>query len=95
MSALYLAPRVPLIDVRTGCATAIFYRFLTDFFATNGAGATLDSNAFEILPTSQLDSLSALLPQALPDNLGPTSDVAALIANLQAQIDDLKKGTAL
>jgi hypothetical protein len=122
MTALYLAPRVPLIDVRTGCATTIFYRFLTEFFATNGAGATLDANAFEVLPSAQVDSFSALLPQeggdlspvpmlapiqsddvsppwiqqqALPDDLSPAYDMLAMIASLQAQIDDLKKGTTL
>lgn len=109
MSALFIAPRVPLVDVKTGICNPIWYRFFTDFFTTNGIGTVVDANAFEVSPASQVDSFSALIPQGggdlspavmvppdVDDDLTPPmSSMLDLIAGLQAQIDDLKKGTTL
>lgn len=108
MTALFIAPRVPLVDLKTGLCNPIWYRFFTDFFTTNGVGTVIDANAFELYPASQLDSVAALLPKEggdlspavmvppdVDDDVSPQVNVLELIAALQAQIDDLKKGTTL
>lgn len=108
MTALFIAPRVPLVDPNTGLCTPIWYRFLSDFFTTNGATTVIDENAFEVFPMTQVDSFSALIPQeggdlspvpmgfvAAADDVAPRDDLIGMIAALQTQIDDLKKGITL
>ena len=120
MTAIFIAPRVPMVDPATGIPTPIWYRALTDLFRTYGDGGVSDTEAFLLYPNSESDSLTALLNQgggdllpvagvaapadddlspvsfqtvSAPDDLAPVPDFAGMIANLQAQIDDLRKGT--
>lgn len=120
MTAIYIAPREPIVDLRTGLCTPIWYRALTDLFRATGTGGVDDNEAFLLYPNSGSDSLTALLNQgggdllpvavsaaaaddmlspvsfqtvSAPDDLAPVPDYLGMIANLQAQIDDLRKGT--
>jgi hypothetical protein len=106
MTALFIAPRVPLVDPKTGICNPIWYRFFTDFFTTNGVGTVIDANAFEVFPLSQVDAFSALLPKEggdlspaafvppdVDDDVNPTvTHLLDLISALQTQVDDIKKG---
>lgn len=122
MTAIYIAPREPLVDPKTGLCSPIWYRFFTSLFSTAGIGAVSDEEAFLLYPNSQSDSILGLLNQgggdllpvavvaataddnvspasfqtvSAPDDLAPVPDYLGMIASLQAQIDDLRKGTSL
>jgi hypothetical protein len=60
MTAIFIAPRVPLTD-GNGVCNPIWYRFFSGLFNISGDGATSDATAFEVAPASQFDSLAPLL----------------------------------
>jgi hypothetical protein len=120
MTAIYIAPRVPVVDPKTGICEPIWYRFFTSLFSNVNNGAVSDQEAFLLYPRGESDSITGLLNQgggdllpvagvavpadddlspvsfqtvSAPDDLAPVPDFAGMIANLQAQIDDLRKGT--
>jgi len=120
MTAIYIAPRVPVVDPATGICDPIWYRFFSSLFSSVGIGGVSNAEAALLFPMDTSDSLTALLNQgggdllpvagvaapavddlspvsfqtvSAPDDLAPTPDYIGMIANLQAQIDDLRKGT--
>ena len=50
MTALYVAPRVPLVDLNTGLASPIWYRLFEQLFNMAGVGGVTDAEAFSISP---------------------------------------------
>jgi len=120
MTAIYVAPRVPLVDPQTGICEPIWYRFFTAQFGATNTGGVADNEAALLYPGGQSDTMTALLNQgggdflpvavmaataddnvspvsfqtvSAPDDQAPIPDYLGMIANLQAQIDDLRKGT--
>ena len=69
MTALYVAPRVPLVDLQTGLANPIWYRLFEQLFNMAGAGATTDAASFALMPAQQ--DTSAFVQFARQDDLRP------------------------
>ena len=84
MTALYVAPRVPLVDLQTGLANPIWYRLFEQLFNMAGAGAATDAEAFTLMPAQQDTTAFVQLARqddlrpapmqfpAIPDDLSPT-----------------------
>jgi len=76
MTAIYIAPRVPIVDPKTGICEPIWYRFFSRLFAVTDNGGVSDAEASLLYPKGESDSLTALLNQGGGDLL-PVAGVAA------------------
>jgi len=91
------APRVPLIDERTGEMSREWYRFFENLFILTGGGGnpTSLSDVQKGPPPASLDELQALV-QRKTDNVSPSQDgLLAQIAELQKQIHALESAPSL
>ena len=105
MTALFIGARVPLVDLNTGLATPIWYRFFSDLFVSSGVATVTDSMAFEVAPqqffggggavTTGLADLAPVfsLPPLPDDNAPSLAGLQAEVAELRALVDDLRKGS--
>ena len=103
MTALFIGARVPLVDLNTGLATPIWYRFFSDLFVSSGVATVANSLAFEVAPqffdggSAVATGLTDLAPvfslPPLPDDNAPSlAGLQAEVAELRALVDDLRKG---
>lgn len=107
MTALFVAPRVPLVDPKTGIINPIWYRLFEQLFSTAGVGSVPDSSAFDVSPSINPDQIMTALEQ-IGNDLSPSfpeqkqteddvspmvSALAAEVAALRALVDDIRKGT--
>ena len=81
MTALYVAPRVPLVDLQTGLANPIWYRLFEQLFNMAGVGGVSDAEAFSIMPMQpDLATVAQFVRQ---------DDVAPLPAQFPALANDV------
>ena len=80
MTALYVAPRVPLVDLNTGLANPIWYRLFEQLFNMAGIGGVTDADAFSIMP-AQLDPSTVAALFVRQDDVTPTPAQFPALAN--------------
>lgn len=87
-----VAPRVPLIDERTGLISREWYRFFLNLFVLTGSGANVTSLLdLQVGPPAvTVDEFSRIITK-ISENLSPSQDgLLAQIAELQKQIQALE-----
>lgn len=106
MTAIYIAPRVPLVDPRTGLVEPIWYRFFSSLFNTDGEGAVDEAALVAPSAGSVSDQFLTLLDQgggdqspAAQNYFFAADDVLPMfgmlrdeIAMLRAELNDIKQG---
>lgn len=87
-----VAPRVPLIDERTGLISREWYRFFLNLFVLTGSGANVTSLLdLQVGPPAvTVDEFSRTITK-ISENLSPSQDgLLAQIAEMQKQIQALE-----
>lgn len=80
MTAIYIAPRVPVVDPQTGICDPVWYRFFSMLFQTVGDGVLTDEMAFEASPSIQTDSLLTQVNQ-LTDDVRPAGQTFVALSD--------------
>lgn len=86
------APRVPILDERTGEISREWYRFFENLFLLTGAGSNPVSlsDVQKGPPFATVDELDLLINQRTGDTRPSREELLSQIAELQKQIDALK-----
>lgn len=80
MTALYVAPRVPLVD-QNGICNPIWYRLFEQLFSTAGAGGVANTAAFEVAPSGEADAALWTALQAIGDDVAPVPQSFTVVSD--------------
>ena len=90
MTATFIAPRVPLVDPRTGLCNPIWYRFFTEAFNVSADTSVGETDSFSIAPPVTIADPSTFYSAA--DMLPLIGALRDEIAWLRGQLDDVRRG---